>query len=805
VPRLLHRGAVRIDTRRKRSVEEPAAEEVADMVSGSYVDGAAWGHEVSDDRGPMAHGEHPAHSPFAPALVLPRAGEGSTGPTVGSALSTPFLEAMAVDGDGALPAEAMEALLAEFEDEEFDEALEALADDAAARHLRANGAWSGEAPVPLRDGASAQLWMEGVTAAAERLMDDLEAHFGDQPAASVNLAEIDAVAAPAMAAGLGAGGPGDAQDQFLGALVNKVKKVAQGVAKVAKKGLAMVGRFLPMAVLMRALRRLVRPLLANVLRRAIGRLPAPLRPLATRLAGRFTGESEGSADEASPEEPAAETFDRRLAEFVLEADQVPGDPMGEAQAETPVGATDGSGPVHDLDMARARLVDDLTDAAPGEPPTAQMEGFVPAVMAALPVLRMGIRIAGRDRVIAIVARALANLIKGMVGPQAAQSLSRHIASVGLQLIGLEAENGAEPGARGSTLGMEALVAAAEDTVREVVSLPAESLADELLVEAEVQDAFARAVSRHLPSTLLRPELAQRESADEEAVWVMMPRTTRPCFRYKKYSRIIPVRITRPAARWVRMSGGDTLERRLLDAGVATWPMTGELELYELLAGAQLGHIAAYEAEPALDVATAAAEFELLDEAAAALLAGTPNLAATGRHGRPGPRGQAGTRYYRLRVPGAALRRRRLFALRLDLTSVRPVLTVNLWMSERDAHALAAHVEGRRMVQIISLVRGLVGRGFRHALAGRLERVLGRRGMTLPAGAAPRLADRLADAMVRAVSQQLPAAGPSLAQAARDPSPGVTLIFTFTFAAKAALDRADVGSPTLTIRPGYFRG
>lgn len=722
-----------------------------------------------------------AGAPFAPALVVPRPADTSGVAVPAGPLSTPFRESLSADGDAA---DTMEALLAEFEDDEFADALEALADDAAARHLRTDGLWSGESPAPLRDEAEAQLWMEGVASAADSLLSSLETRFGDRPADTVSPAEIDAAAGEAVAAS-----PVDAQERFLGALVNKVKKVAAGVAKVA-------GRFFPMAVLMRALRRLIRPLLQNVLRRGVGRLPAPLRPLATRVAGRFTGEAEDQADEADDAYAGeAEAFDRRVAAFVTRG--------GAAGDEaTPDGAAVHGGPEPDLDAARARLVHELTEATPGEPPTAQLERFIPAVMAAMPLIRTGVRFVGRDRIVGLIARGVAPLLRSTVGPQAAQTLSRHIANVGLQLLGLEAE--AANGARGSTLGMEAIAAAVEDTVRDVASLPAASLAENLLVEAEVQDAFARAVNRHVPRAVLRPEVAERDATDEEAVWVLMPRAARPSFRYKKLCRIVPVRITRPVARCVRMAGGDTLEERLLDAGIAEWPASGELELYELLAGGQVGHIAAFEADPGQDVLRAAEEFELLDEGAAGLLAGNPSLAATGRRGRRGPRGQAGTRYYRLRVAGTALRRRRVFTLRLDLTASRPVLHVRLFASERVAHGLAAHLDARRMPQVVSVVRGLVGPARRPALAERLERLLGRRGLPVTATAARQLADQLADAVVAAVSQQLPAAAATLAQAAKDPAPGVTLAFAFTFADRAALGRGAVAAPTLTIRPGWVR-
>jgi hypothetical protein len=152
----------------------------------------------------------------------------------------------------------------------------------------------------------------------------------------------------------------------------------------------------------------------------------------------------------------------------------------------------------------------------------------------------------------------------------------------------------------------------------------------------------------------------------------------------------------------------------------------------------------------------------------------------------------------------ALRRRRRFALRLDLTSPRPVLRVHLLVGERGAHELAGHLEQRRMVQVLAVVRARLGPAMRQAMGRRLERILGRHGVAQAPGAAQRLAEQLADAMIRTVSGQLPAAAATLAQAAKDPAEGVTLTFGFTFPDKAALGTAAPGDSTLTIRPGRHR-
>ena len=719
-----------------------------------------------------------AISPFAPVTLSGGAGQVVAAPPPGQVLHSPFAEAATAVGQNDLGAEAAGALLAELDDPRFAEALEMLEDEAAARHLQSVGTWSNESAAPVLATADTTQWITELAEEADRVLGALEAHFGDRSADSLQAEEINAVAG--IRASDGYPNPLDAQQLFLGGLLDKAKKLASGVGKLAKKGFAFAGR-LALGPLFGILRKLVRPLLRKVLDSAIGRLPASLRPLAGQLAAKLKGSGELTA-----EENLAEEFDRDVTAAVTAPNESTVDQQPEEGYEGP-------GPGHDLDDARARLGRELASADPGVPPTEQLEQFIPVVMAALPLIRTGIGIIGRDKVVNGIAGPLSQLIAGMVGADAAKLLSRHIASAGLGLLGLEADSD-------GSLGGEALVAATEDTVRQVMTLPPESLEHELLLETEVQDAFAEAAARHLPAAVLRPELVERELDGEHGVWVMMPRATKPCFRYKKYGRVIPVRLTRPVARAVVLSGGETLERRLLESGVQAWPVDGEVELYELLPGGRPGHLAAYES------ADTAYEFEELTSTAATLLAGNPRLARTDRHRGSGHR-RAGGRYFRFRRHGRPLHRghRQGLVVGFDLTAPQPVLRVNLIIGERDSHELAAQLQRRQLVQVVSTVRRLLDDAALQTMTTRLDRLMTKHGITAAAGVGGQLARHLADGMLRTVSQQLPASAQALAQAAQDPAPGATLTFTFSFADRAAVAAGTpAGDPAVTIRPGMHR-
>jgi hypothetical protein len=514
---------------------------------------------------------------------------------------------------------------------------------------------------------------------------------------------------------------------------------------------------------------------------------------ATGAAG-GTGADAAAAD-GSGSEALSASFDEALAEAVLAPNEAAlAEALEAFEAEAAAVATSESS-VEALDLARHRLARQLAEAQPGQPPTAEMEEFIPAVMAAMPLIKLGVSIIGRDRVVKFVAGLLANLIKPMIGPEIAAPLSRQIADAGLGLLGLEAE-----AARDGTLGTEALVAAAEDTVREVLSLPDASLRQELLVEAAVEEAFEEAALRHFPPQVLRPDLAQAERDDERGIWVALPRSTRPHLRYRKYSVVHPLRMTRPMAQAVVFAEGDTLEERLLDEGATTWPVQAELHTYELLPGGDVGHLAAFELEGE-SYADGALEFdEVEDERPLRPPAFGGRRPGGARRGR----GHPGRRVVRLKVRGRRLRRRPRFAIRLDVTSAAPQLVLHLLISERVAHQMAGDLEHKRHAQVVAAVRRLVGEPRQKAIAARLQHMLARQGITLPEGGGAKLAAALAQAVERVVAAQLPEAAATLASAAKDPAAGATLSFTFPFADRDALGRGEPGEPTMQIRAGMHR-
>ncbi|MHA7209547.1 hypothetical protein [Arthrobacter sp. MDT1-65] len=755
-------------------------------------------------------GDHPGGASFSPFIsnqLVPAADVISAAPTAFSeGLASPFSEAAGALSEGELENEAVEALLGELEDEEFTAALEALTQEAVARHAQALSGWSQEvAGTPSLAVTEVAQWLESVAQEAGHRLQTIAERFGNRTVDSLDESEFEVFEAD-LSESARPTSPLDAQEDFLKKLVSKVSKIGRGVARMAGKGLSALSRFLPIGKLINAVRRLVRPLLQKVLARAIGHLPAALQPAARQLAQKFRGEVEafeplsfGEFEAGLAAETLTDEFDRRLVSHLLASDEVTAEAeVAEYEAAAEQQAAERSGDrVAALDAARQELATYFGQAEHQADPNAQMQQFIPAV---LPLVKLGISVVGRQRVVTLVAKLIARLIQPMVGHALAPVLSKHLASSGLALVGLEAEAAMET----STLGSDALVSVVEDTVREVFASEPEVLENDLLAAGIVQEAFAEAVTRHLPAEVLKAELRdEAEAEDERGVWVMMPRGGGAPYRFRVYSQRIPILLHRAAARHILLGDGETLEDRLLEAGVNTFPAPLEVEAYEMLPGGEVGHIvgaAIGESFPG-EAGVLATEFEALDEAPRLNVLLPSRVAGASA---PGQRGRL-RRYLRIRSGGLPLRRHSPLSVRLDLTAPKPVLTVRVMLGERRAHLVATQLDRREYVPVIATFQKWIRGPMRPVLGRRLFRVLTRRGVTVTNAATTRQADRLVDAVAQAFSAGIVPAAARLAAAAKDPRAGVTVAFAFTFPSRDAIITGHPGKPVMSVTAGWHRG
>jgi hypothetical protein len=625
------------------------------------------------------------------------------------------------------------------------------------------------------------------------------------------------------------------------------KNPLRGVVDLAKKGLGSVvegvkglGKHLIgplLAKLKRAGLGLLKGVLKKLVRPLTKMLPAPVRPFVPILTralgiGELTGESTASEStfETGFASEMARTFDEEVAAMLFgptgedsafEEDHLESgtsfetsETLGSFEA---FGWSESSGQPESfesleswesggqgayesgedalvqLDDARARLAAQLTEYT-GESPVGPIQEFLPALLAVRPLIKLGLKITGaRDKLIDLLSQPLAGLIRSIVGPTNIQRIAavvgkqpdRMIARAGVGLaftaLGLETASPAEH----ATIPGEALASAVEATVNRVLDeLSSEELTDPLQVSAAVQRSFAEAAAAYLPDRVLRSDLPERETAEEGGMWVLMPRSTAPRYRFRKYSRVFAVPITRRAARQVAWSDGGTLEQYLLDLGLNRWPVRGELDLYETVPGTSLGHLTRDETLPAGESPSFAEYQELTPEVAGVLL-GEPGL------GRRVPRAvlsrtlthtSPGQRYFRLRVaslPGAKVRRpRRQVSVRWEPGRRR--MRIALRLSERRARTLQAALQrsapgGQRDLPAVltSLREILLPR-----LRTRVARSLLRSAFVTDPAQAAALAGRVAAAAGRGLSSYLTQRGAQLSAAVAHSAEGVTIVLTF---------------------------
>ena len=720
--------------------------------------------------------------------------------------------------------DAAQELLTELEDEDFTDSLEALVDEAAARHTVDLTSWS-TSPAPAEARAMLEAWIEPLASEAERSLDALSEQLSGIDLATVSEAELEdmldrAGEVPVMG--------NEVFEQFLGGLIRKAKSFAKGAVNVVKKGIAAVGKILPIGILLNRLKGLVRSLLRGVLRTAISRLPSGVQPIARTVAAKLgIGEAEATApvngQETSSPATLAEAFDAQLA-GLLSSDA--GEAETEDEAEVEAEADRSADAQRELDDSRARLAEQLADLGPGEPAAPAVQQFLPVLLAARPLIRMAIGVIGRDRVINFVSDKIALLIQGLVGRDAARQLARPLVDLGFKALGFEA-----PPA--PTLAGEALAATVEGTMERLMELPAEAFADELQLESALQSAFAEAAAAAIPDRFLREDLPEREvAAGGGGVWVLMPRAARPHYRYRRYSRVFVVPITRQVARAVPWTDGGTLETYLLDRGVRSWPAPAEIRVYETLPGAELGHLAQGEAgeTPSGPVSEHAQDFQPLTPEIAGLLVGEPGLGrrtslarrwasypafhgghhprrpmSPATHHRPVP----GRRYVHVRpVAGPAglhprvRRPRRRVGFALVLSGSSPQVRVRLRLSERQGQELAAKLAPAASgkpdpAAALAMLKEM----YSTTLPGRIVNRLIRRGLEPDATKAAAVADQVVAGVTSALSIALQQRPHLIASAVQDPADGITVTITFRGVTKESLgNRLPAG--TVEVTPGW---
>jgi hypothetical protein len=454
-----------------------------------------------------------------------------------------------------------------------------------------------------------------------------------------------------------------------------------------------------------------------------------------------------------------------------------------------------------LDAARDRFVAELAQLEEGTDPGPAVERFIPAL---LPALKLGLSIAGRPRVVKLLAGLLAKLIARVVGPASSGALSTALVDAGLKLMGLELSDSDQRRA-----AHVAIASTVEETVRSVAALPDSVLDNETLLEGSIVRAFEDAAVSNLPPVLpdsvyrQRPELSETDT--RRGTWVAFP--LRGPKRYKKFSHVLRTRITPRVAMTVTTFGEAPLAQYLqeqlgLDPGEE---LDANVHLYEALPGTVLGEVARLDSDGNGNNVASPADFHPLTPEAAALLVREPGL---GRRASPAnlsaPRNLAvGQRFYRVAVPGRRVavvsspsaakgrpRRRTCLQTVLDFPSDK--VRLHLFLAERRAQELAAALRKQGHAgAIATTLKGFIDRGVAAAMDGNVtgrvrivhealsvDEARGAALNRLPNAAVKAFTARIGEWTAPALTDYLSAQSAQFISATEDAQDGVTVVVTF---------------------------
>ncbi|MEU0646044.1 hypothetical protein [Streptomyces umbrinus] len=561
---------------------------------------------------------------------------------------------------------ALHELLEELYDAEFDEAISDLVAEAE-NYVAELGLGESETD-QVRAEQMLQAWADPLRRETEAVLIGLAEAYDSEGSLLMAEEQLDAIFERFESADAEYG---PAFEGFLKSIVNKARKIAQGAIKAAKSGINAVSRLMPIGIILRKLAALARPLLTRVLKFSVNKLPLEYRDPAKLLARRFLGievtETEDELDgedleEAdwepentlgSTEQPATADVRQIQDAFDAEAVGLVFAPSEQEQdlylAEASVSsAASAPLPLAALDAARTRFVDGMKRLDESADPTPLVENFLPAI---LPALRLGLRIAGRPRVVRFLSQYLGRLIAPYVGPSVTPGLSRAIVDAGLRAMTLEAGNETNDGTE--AVAAEAFASLVEDTVARVAQLDEADLAHDLLVEEAAYTAFQEAAAATFPGEVLSPQNEYLESGRARGTWVAMPRGGP--WRYRKYSHVFNVVIHPSAARAITTFGGRPLSAFIRDRSGRSGPIRARVHLYQAVPGSSLVRIARAErgvaglGSSALSVRS---RFHPLTPMAAAALVGEPGLGREVSEAYDGGTGPLaiGQRLYYLEVP-----------------------------------------------------------------------------------------------------------------------------------------------------------
>jgi len=553
-------------------------------------------------------------------------------------------------------------------------------------------------------------------------------------------------------------------------VVNKGKKF---VTKAIKKGAGLVKKGLKfvkdkvLGPIINKLKGVVKKFLKMFLEKAISKLPPHLQPIARKLAKKFGNKAKKFLLKKGKQIWNRNRHIRRLrnranafrsrfgfeqeyvynpSDFELELDGMMAEVfMSENEAESALIVdeyvqfeVEQNTDVRDFDLARERFIDELAnleEGEEGEGAEVAIENFLPAVMM---ILKWGIKIVGRKKVINLLSKLLSKLISKLVGPQFGPMLSGIIVNTGFRLLNLEVTPDQE-----HKVGPAAIANVIEDTLRELGEIDDEVLEDSELLESYVVSAFEKAASKNLPEMLAPEEYLRRPDLKgafkHKVSWVTPFRfKQKPWSRlgYKKLNKVFDAELTPHIANEIKTTGGMALSNVLnshygMEVGNR---MPVRVHLYETLPFHSRLDIINKDPLMKRRVGKMSSKWKLLHpltSKASGILLGEPKLGCgCGKCLKDKMPTKGGQRYYYLEIPNNQLEvfESEAGVVKLkDYTSVHTKLDfinnnvkLSVHLNEMDAQNTADHIRNGQVALAHQSLYNVIKGGLRNALMNNLN-------------------------------------------------------------------------------------
>ena len=492
--------------------------------------------------------------------------------------------------------------------------------------------------------------------------------------------------------------------QFFGKVIN-----------FAKKAIKKVGSIMPATILFNKLKKLVRPLIKRVIKTAINKLPAAVRPIANKLADKLTKfEVMTAADTENPPSslfiPAHNEINEiqnwfvdEVANAALSKDEVAYEVDFEAEIEK---LSQEENAIVTLDNARQKFIQELQNLNEGESAEPAIQNFIPALMAILPAVKVGIKVIGRDKVVNFLSGLVAKLISQFVGKEPAKLLSRSMVDVGMGLIGLET-------AEQNNLGYEAIANTVQETLQnslnQLVSMPEDYISDYETIENCVRENFESAAAANFPDNNIKQEL--REVGNANTFWQMLPVKGKK--QYKKLSKVYDVTLDYQKLSSINTFGGRSVAdffSQIIGIDLKKAPIKAKMHIYEAIPGTWLSKISLGEkGVQGLGTALKPSWIKIhpLTEKAASVLVQEPKLA------KPVPHKflnnhhliAVNQRFYYLEVSGGAtLSHRSLSDIQAVLNFIKSDISFNYYFGQSEAQQIADKLNKGDIISLAQTIR-----------------------------------------------------------------------------------------------------